>query len=242
MEEGSTPCFSLALTISNGKTNKWCKKQYGAAMRHTNPLLCFLGALAQYLFFRWHCSGEKPPTFQTREAWYETKLLVAADPKAEMSWKRQYDDIVQVFGELGIKTDSITHALRKGGPQSAEMHGVSEKQIGRAGRWEHSVMTNAYLSSLPIKFLRKIAGFSVQGGDYFLGRARITPPMALQLQIFPWLERWELKFRGQARRLDFAGGGLDRADIAGGKYDSEKRERSRSRSPQRERRDYDDRR
>jgi hypothetical protein len=46
-------------------------------------------------------------------------------------------------------------------------------------------MTNTYLHSLPLKFLRKMAGFSTIGGDYFLGRAEVEPPMALQVQVFP---------------------------------------------------------
>lgn len=98
-------------------------------MRHRDPLLCTQSALGLYLFYRWHCSGEKAPTFRSRKDWYRVKLLVANDNTVEMSWQQQYDDIIHVFRELGIATDKITHAPRKSGPQSAEMHGVSENQV-----------------------------------------------------------------------------------------------------------------
>jgi centromere DNA-binding complex CBF3 subunit-like protein len=127
--EGVTPCYSIALTISNGKTNKWGKKQYGAAMRNRDPILCCLGALGQYFFWRWHCSSEPPPTFRNREDWYRTKLLVASSHQNEMSWTTQYDDISRIFQELGIQSVEITHAPRKKGPQAAEFHGISEKQV-----------------------------------------------------------------------------------------------------------------
>lgn len=76
-------------------------------------------------------------------------------------------------------------------------------------------MTNAYLHSLPLKFLRKMAGFSTIGGDYFLGRAEVEPPIALKVQVFPWLDKWELRFMGRAKNKSYDEGGLDNTDIAG---------------------------
>jgi hypothetical protein len=49
------------------------------AMRHKDPYLCTMGALAQYLFWRWHISGELQPSFKRRKDWYNTKLLVGDD-------------------------------------------------------------------------------------------------------------------------------------------------------------------
>jgi len=45
-EEGATPCWLLMLSISNGKTNKWGKRQYGAVIRNRDPLICSHSALA----------------------------------------------------------------------------------------------------------------------------------------------------------------------------------------------------
>ena len=35
-----------------------------------------MGALAQYLFWRFELAGEPPLDFQTRKSWYKTKLLL----------------------------------------------------------------------------------------------------------------------------------------------------------------------
>jgi hypothetical protein len=44
--EGPTACHAVVLTISNGKTNKYGRKQFIGAMRYKSPYLCCLGALA----------------------------------------------------------------------------------------------------------------------------------------------------------------------------------------------------
>ena len=51
-EEGATPCLALVCLLSNGKTNKTGRQEYIGAFRHKDPLLCIMGALAQYLFWR----------------------------------------------------------------------------------------------------------------------------------------------------------------------------------------------
>ena len=50
--------------------------------------------------------------------------------------------------------------------------------IQRAGRWDDSTMTSAYLSRLPIKFLRRMAGFFANGGSYFVARSSCEPPLS----------------------------------------------------------------
>jgi Centromere DNA-binding protein complex CBF3 subunit, domain 2 len=128
-QEGATPCWLMMLSISNGKTNKWGKRQYGAVIRNRDPLICSHSALAQYFFYRWHQSGEAPPSFKSRRDWYNTKILVGSNEQKSISFRQQYNDIDNLFREVGVASDSITHAPRKMGPQSAEFHGVSESQV-----------------------------------------------------------------------------------------------------------------
>lgn len=213
--EGASQCFGVAQTLTNGKTNKWGKKQFMGAMRHKDPLLCSMGALAQYLFWRWHTNREEPPCFDKRSSWYNTKLLVTTDPTTEMTWKTQYDDIIYAFGETGINSAHITHGGRISGAREAELHGCGEGQISRAGRWDRGAMAGAYLSNLPIKFLRKMAGFSSTEGGYFVARAEQPPPDVLLQQIFPWLSKWELKFLRAAKHKKSSQGGLGQIDLAG---------------------------
>ena len=63
-QEGPQPCQALLFLLSEGKTNKVGRKEYMGSMRHKDPLLCSHSALAQYLFWRFHVSGEDAPSFQ----------------------------------------------------------------------------------------------------------------------------------------------------------------------------------
>jgi hypothetical protein len=79
-------------------------------------------------------------------------------------------------------------------------------------------MTGAYLSRLPLKFMRSSAGFSPQGGDYFIPRAEFDPPQTLQRLVFPWLEKWELRFRNARMNRKWNDGGLHQTDLAGAAF------------------------
>lgn len=61
----------------------------------------------------------------------------------------------------------------------AELKGISEDQIQRAGRWNQEQMISCYLNSLPRKFMRVMAGHPSQMGFFEISRANITPPDAL---------------------------------------------------------------
>lgn len=67
--EGPSPCEAVVLTISNGKTNRFGRKQFMGSIRNRNPLFCVMNALALYFFWRWHISGEQPPSFTSRKSW-----------------------------------------------------------------------------------------------------------------------------------------------------------------------------
>jgi hypothetical protein len=185
------------------------------AMRHRDSLLCPQGELAQYLFWRWHISGEQPPSFQSRQDWYQIKMLVGRDRNQEISYPTQLDDVFRAFIAAGITSMKKTHAMRGCGARVAELHGVSEKQIQRAGRWDSSSLINAYLTGLPVKFLRVAAGFHATQGSYYLRRAALLPPASLQLQIWPWLEGWEERFNCRIERKCWKEGGLGEDDLAG---------------------------
>jgi hypothetical protein len=128
-EEGPTPCFALIFLLSNGKTNKTGKKQFMGALRHHDPLLCTQGALAQYLFWRWHISGEQPPSFQRRQNWYRTKMLVGRHKNEAISYPTQLEDVYRAFLTAGVTSVKKTHAMRGCGARGAELHSVSEKQV-----------------------------------------------------------------------------------------------------------------
>src|SRR5205823_3296050 len=106
--------------------------QFMGAMRHKDPLLCPLGALSQYLFWRWQVDGEPAPDFRTRSSWYDLKLLFGKDKEDRtktLSYTAQYEAIWGIFADVGITSVKKTHAMRGCAAQQAELHGVSEKQV-----------------------------------------------------------------------------------------------------------------
>lgn len=213
--EGPTQCGCLVSLLQDGKMNKTAKKEFMGSLRHKDPLLCTQGALAQLFFWRWHVAGEPPPSFRRRQDWYRIKLLVGQDRQEELSYSTQLQDTWRVFGAVGLATAKKTHLPRRVGAQDAETHGTSLAQISQAGRWNQSVLCQAYLTHLPRQFMRIVAGFSSTPGDYFLPRAACEPPAALQRQLWPWIEEWEPRFEARTRRRRWAQGGLDDDDLAG---------------------------
>lgn len=213
--EGITPCFALVFLLSQGKTNKVARREFMGALRHRDPLLCTMGSLALYLFWRWEISGEEPPSFQNPRKWYRHKVLVGKDKEKELSYPTQLDEVYRTFCRAGISSVKKTHAMRGAGARAAELHGVEDRQISRAGLWDSSSMASSYLTGLPVKYMRSAAGFSDRGGAYFIRRAEIPPPEALQQQCWPWVDGWLERCRQRAtQRATWAAGGLDQDDIA----------------------------
>ena len=212
--EGPTLCGCLISLLQDGKMNKTARKEFMGAVRHKDPLFCTQGALAQLFFWRWHVAGEAPPSFRRRQDWYRIKVLVGRDREQELSYPTQLQETWRVFGAAGLIASKKTHLPRQVGAQDAETHGTSLAQISQAGRWNQSVLCQAYLMHLPRQFMRVVAGFSASPGDYFLARAAHEPPHALQRQLWPWVEEWEPRFEARACRRRWAEGGLDEDDLA----------------------------
>ncbi|KAH7471459.1 hypothetical protein FOMA001_g13568 [Fusarium oxysporum f. sp. matthiolae] len=212
--EGPTPCGCLVTLLRDGKLNKTAKKEFMGALRHKDPLFCMQGALAQLFFWRWHVAGEPSPSFRRRQDWYRIKVLVGRDREQELSYPTQLQETWRIFGAAGLMASKKTHLPRRVGAQDAETHGTSLAQISQAGRWNQSVLCQAYLTHLPRQFMRIVAGFSASPGDYFLARAAHEPPYVLQKQLWPWIEEWEPRFEARARRQCWAEGGLDDDDLA----------------------------
>ncbi|XP_044724008.1 centromere DNA-binding protein complex CBF3 subunit [Hirsutella rhossiliensis] len=182
------------------------------ALRHKDPYSVRKG-LAQLFFWRWHVAGEPPPSFRRRQDWYRIKVLVGRDREQELSYPTQLQETWRIFGAAGLIASKKTHLPRRVGAQDAETHGTSLAQISQAGRWNQSVLCQAYLTHLPRQFMRIVAGFSASPGDYFLARAAHEPPYVLQKQLWPWIEVGT-RFEARARRQCWAEGGLDDDDLA----------------------------
>ncbi|KAM4067427.1 centromere DNA-binding protein complex CBF3 subunit [Hirsutella rhossiliensis] len=103
------------------------------------------------------------------------------------SYPTQLQETWRIFGAAGLIASKKTHLPRRVGAQDAETHGTSLAQISQAGRWNQSVLCQAYLTHLPRQFMRIVAGFSASRG--LLARAAHEPPplpVATVLRLRPF--------------------------------------------------------
>jgi hypothetical protein len=160
----SVPC--MIMTMRQGKQNQHGKIEYMGCMRNVDPILCPLSALAFYFFSRWGKQGAQPfPSFRQPEDYYGHYVFPGSvrEPERALSYPTQFGWNRKMFQGVGIHSKEKTHSPRKQSVRHAELGGVPESQIRRAGRWNTDAMTGVYLSYLPRQFMRSIAGFPQQG-------------------------------------------------------------------------------
>ncbi|XP_044714774.1 centromere DNA-binding protein complex CBF3 subunit [Hirsutella rhossiliensis] len=208
--EGPTPCGCLVSLLRDGKLNKTARKEFMGALRHKDPYSVRKGP-STALLWRWHVAGEPPrPSGAVRTGIGSRSS--SGGTASRSSYPTQLQETWRIFGAAGLIASKKTHLPRRVGAQDAETHGTSLAQISQAGRWNQSVLCQAYLTHLPRQFMRIVAGFSASRG--LLARAAHEPPYVLQKQLWPWIEEWEPRFEARARRQCWAEGGLDDDDLA----------------------------
>ncbi len=209
--EGPTRCMPLIFTTRAGKQNQHGRLKTIGALRNRKPLTCVLGGLAFYLLCRWDLYSEPFPNFSSRSAWYNIRLIKKSigDATAPFLYYSQYEWAARAFKYVGIFSQKKTHIGRSAGAKMAELKGISEDQIRRAGRWNQEQMVGCYLNSLPRKYMRTMAGHPAQMGCFEIGRAAVTPPDTLLSMIWPELDAWKDRFGPQQGQInDLAAMGL----------------------------------
>lgn len=208
--EGATRCMPLIVTMRAGKENQHGRLETAGALRNRDPHICLLSALAYYLLYRWDLCGERFPDFQDRSRWYDIRLIkgISSNPTAPISYNTQHKWAAKAFKYAGVTSAKKTHIGRASGAKMAELKGVSEDQIRRAGRWNADQMTGCYLNTLPREFMRLMAGFPAAPGCFEIPRANISPPETLLSKIWPDLDRWKGRFGpGSDQIADLAAAG-----------------------------------
>lgn len=83
------------------------------------------------LFYRWHISGEKFPSFRRNEDWFELKVLKRDNlhTKEELNSCTAITWTSRLFNTAGLRVSKRTHAGRVSGARIAEEIGVSEEQV-----------------------------------------------------------------------------------------------------------------
>ncbi|KAG2219641.1 hypothetical protein INT45_012342 [Circinella minor] len=177
-EENSTPCPVLAFHSDFGKTLANGNRMYFVTIRHKDVRVCAFGAIAFYLFYRFHMSNEKFPKFTKNEDWYGLKLLKGKDAKKQMVYTTMNAPIVCAFRQCNITSLHTTHAGRGSGARDAELRGATEDQLRRHGCWNMQSMERHYLIKLSRASIRAVNGFPTGKGRYWLPRALyLTHPM-----------------------------------------------------------------
>jgi hypothetical protein len=135
-DEGSE-CLGLVLRTSVGKTiplalgGNLRMQHYHAALRHRDPVLCPVGALAHWLVFRWEICGETPPDFRRRESWYTTKVLPGklSQAQKEISDDTQRNWILPALEAVAVDSSKVIHAMRQSIARLADMWEAPADQV-----------------------------------------------------------------------------------------------------------------
>jgi hypothetical protein len=206
-DQGVTRCYPLIMTMRGSKTNQFGRLETMGAFRNKDPFICAMGALGYYLLFRWDLTEEEFPDFTDRPRWYNIRLLLSAKPTQKgvtkkMAYSTQLDWTTKIFQLINLNTTKKTHLFRASGAKLAELKGVTEEQIKRAGRWNHDQMMGCYLTSLPLPYMRRMGGHPSQSGCFEVQRAKIKPPPELLSLIWPKLDQWKGRFGKEDGQID----------------------------------------
>jgi hypothetical protein len=113
-EEGPSECQAIVLNLFKGKTNQEGKTQIGAAIRHKDVRICPVGALAFYLFGRFHVSHEPFPNMASRQQWYNV-CLFRGKGTSPITYRQQHRAIEACYQALQILSSKKTHSMRGAG-------------------------------------------------------------------------------------------------------------------------------
>ena len=94
---------------------------------------------------------------------------------------------------LMIFINIFKHLGRKLGPKILEMLEEEESEIKTMGNWDPSIQKQSYSTKLPMRPIRKLAGYTNANGMYYNLRTIIEVPVELQ-RTTP-IGEWALKAR-----------------------------------------------
>ena len=102
-----------------------------------------------------------------------------------IQYKAQHSTYIKDFKKIGVRTSKMTHANRKSALNLIAQENDSSDQQRMVGRWGTDRMVGCYVSSLPLKAMKSLVGFSgQQNTNYFLPRAVTKSSLALQRLVF----------------------------------------------------------
>ena len=142
--------------------------------------------------FRFFITGEfSDPNFPwtNNSSWFDIKLLVNPQaPTNEMPtqdytrpMKTYTRGIKSILELLALVVTHFAHLGRQLGAKILEMLEVESEEICRLGNGNPSMQDLCYSTKLPMKPIRRLAGYTTSGGLYYNKRTVVEVPASLQL-------------------------------------------------------------
>jgi hypothetical protein len=130
--------------------------------------------------------------------WFDIKLLVDAtrsdaDHCKPMANNTYADAVKSTLRGLSIPSNHWVHIGRVLGPKILELLEEESDDIRRLGNWNPSIQESSYSIKLPLRPMRKLAGYTTANGMYFNARTTVIPseelrkktPFAFAISILP---------------------------------------------------------
>jgi Centromere DNA-binding protein complex CBF3 subunit, domain 2 len=187
--------YLMVNQIGIGKTTHG-RKQYGRATRHRDVRLCCIGAFANYVQHRFHCTGEfanlSLSDWMENRKWFDIKIL--ADVNSVDTTKIMKNDsyekhIKKVLQQRNLNLNKVLHLGRNMGSKYLELLEAESSEINRMGQWSEGMQQRCYSAKLPMGPIRKLAGFFGKTKIYFNTRTSVDPPneVLLSTPIGKWV-------------------------------------------------------
>ncbi|KAG0289301.1 hypothetical protein BGZ96_007116, partial [Linnemannia gamsii] len=192
----------VALTFKlryNNPTSDANQKLYVSALRHYDVGRCTFSAFAFYMFQIWQGTTDREPRSNRtlsaifrdlgKEEWPSFKLLPStSDPTVSSLPTTLWSAIKKTFKTLGVNCPRKADGGRHVGTIEATKLKIPQGDIDDKGRWsvERGMYGECQIPQLHTTIPGGMAGFL--DTPYSLARNRVTPPIPLQMLIFPWIE------------------------------------------------------
>ena len=140
-----------------------------------------------YLTYRFHITNEfsnvSPDMWLDNSNWFDVKLLVdcfGCEFSKTMCGDSYSGAVKSVLNKLKIPATSLVHIGRKLGPKLLEMLDEESSWIKLLRNWDPSIQQTSYSTKLPMRPIRKLAGFTKANGMYYNPRCAVQVPLDLQ--------------------------------------------------------------
>ena len=190
----------LTRNIYKGKTNQALSRTVlqAKSVRHKDPKLCEQGALAMYLFARFHVHDEDFDLLDKSNDWMKIKTTVPLNNsrkqfmnsrKKSMSEGSYYTKMECCFRHFGYNVSHVIHFGRSCTPVLLEFAEVLVEYIKMLGEWDKKTYEKSYSTGIPFQAVRVAAGFPKDVGFFRIPRSHLAVPTELKRKVFPNVER-----------------------------------------------------